>query len=132
MSSGLNFLAHAVKCVQRIKGIVATDSKGGFDAITLQEGPICWASQMSVQIRAAIQAFQLKSFFRDNGAVLIWFASDWLLAGALIKKKEECRKSLQQFLSKGVWMLQYNLQALKHQLTNPRKLAWTQRHELKT
>ena len=57
---------------------------------------------------AAIQAFQLKSFCRDNGAVLIWLAGDWLLADALTKKKEECRKILQQFLSKGVRMLQYN------------------------
>ena len=91
-------------CVQRIKGTVATDSKGGFDAITLQEGPLLGLSN----VRAAIQAFQLESFFRDNdGAVLIWLAGDWLLADALTKKKEECRKSLQQFLSKGVWMLQY-------------------------
>ena len=104
VNRGLDFLAHAVKCVQRIKGIVATDSKGGFDAITLQEGPMLGLSN----VRAAIQAFQLKSFFRDNGAVLIWLASDWLLADALTKKKDECRKSLQQFLSKGVWMLQYN------------------------
>ena len=104
VTRGLDFLAHAVKGVQRIKGIVATDSKGGFDAITLQEGPMLGLSN----VRAAIQAFQLKSFFRDNGAVLIWLAGDWLLADALTKKKEECRKSLQQFLSKGVWMLQYN------------------------
>lgn len=72
VNRGLVFLAHTVKCVQRIKGIVATDSKRGFDAITLQEGPMLGLSN----VRAAMETLQLKSFFRDNGAVLIWLAGD--------------------------------------------------------
>jgi hypothetical protein len=101
---GLDLLAFAEQEVSAVPGVVATDSKGGFDAVTLQEGPYLGLSN----VRSAIQAFQLKQSFADTKAWLIWLASDWLLADALTKKIQECRKSLLQFMRTGVWMLQYN------------------------
>ena len=34
-----DLMQHADLAVSSMSGIVATDSKGGFDAVTLQEGP---------------------------------------------------------------------------------------------
>ena len=49
--------------VSFVKGIFGTDSKGGFDAVTLQEGPYLGLSNA----RSAVQAFQLKQPFQRAG-----------------------------------------------------------------
>ena len=99
-----DFLMYAERAVKKIPGIVATDSKGGFDAVTLQEGPYLGLTN----VRAAIQAFQLKQSLALAGTNVIWLAGDWLLGDASTKRSPECRKSLIQFLQQGVWMLKYS------------------------
>jgi len=55
--------------------------------------------------RCAIQAFQLKEAIP---LCLTRLASDWNLSECMIKKKEECRKSLEFFLKRRVWMLKFD------------------------
>ena len=45
--------------VLEVKGILCTDSRGGYDAIEVNESPLLGLSNM----RAALQAFQLKDLF---------------------------------------------------------------------
>ena len=90
--------------VRLVKGIVGTDSKGGFDAVTLQEGPYLGLSNA----RSAVQAFQIKQSFENVGTRLIWLSGDWMLADALTKRHPECRRGLQQFLQQWIWMLSYD------------------------
>ena len=99
-----DWLLHSERLVRQVTGVVATDSKGGFDAVTLQEGAYLGLSN----VRAAIQAQQLKQYLSRVGTKPIWLAGDWLLADAMTKKKLESRASLIQFLKQGIWMLQYN------------------------
>ena len=103
-------LMYAERAVKKIPGIVATDSKGGFDAVTLQEGPYLGLTN----VRAAIQAFQLKQSLALAGTNVIWLAGDWLLGDAFTKRSPECRKSLIQFLQQGVWMLKYRPERPEH------------------
>ena len=85
-----DLMQHADLAVSSVSGIVATDSKGGFDAVTLQEGPYLGLSN----VRAAIQAFQLKQSFNRVKTLVIWLAGDWLLADALTKKSQESLRNL--------------------------------------
>ena len=85
-----DLMQHADLAVSSVSGIVATDSKGGFDAVTLQEGPYLGLSN----VRAAIQAFQLNQSFNRVKTLVIWLAGDWLLADALTKKSQESRRNL--------------------------------------
>eukprot|EP00438_Fugacium_kawagutii_P031764 Skav205351 [mRNA] locus=scaffold1956:24961:32706:- [translate_table: standard] len=87
-----------------VKGIVGTDSKGGFDAISVQEGPYLGLSNA----RAAVEAYQLKQSLATTKTRLIWMSSDWMLADAMTKKAAEARKSLEQFLRQGIWMFRYD------------------------
>ena len=101
---GPDFLEAAEKAVMSVPGILGTDSKGGYDAITRHEGPDLGLSNS----RAAIQGHQLKEGLRRALTKLIWLASDWNLSDALTKRPAECRRSLEQFLRTGVWMLKFD------------------------
>ncbi|OLP93846.1 hypothetical protein AK812_SmicGene24198 [Symbiodinium microadriaticum] len=61
------------KMAIRIKGILCTDSKGGYDAVELNESPLLGLSNT----RAALQAFQLRDNLRRTAAELRWVASDF-------------------------------------------------------
>ena len=80
--------------VSFVKGIVGTDSKRGFDAVTLQEGPYLGLSNA----RSAAQAFQLKQSFQRAGTRLVWLSRDWMLGDAMTKRSSECRRGTIQFL----------------------------------
>jgi len=71
---------------------------------TLQEGPCLGL----LNVRAAIQAFQLKQSFNRVKTLVIWLVGDWLLADALTKKSQESRRSLLQILSSVIWMPKYS------------------------
>ncbi|CAE7037795.1 unnamed protein product [Symbiodinium sp. KB8] len=77
-----------------LKGIVCTDSRGGYDAIEVNESPLLGLSNM----RAALQAFQLRDNLRRAGCTLRWLASDYDLADALTKKRADSRYGLVKFL----------------------------------
>ena len=87
-----------------IKGILATDSKGGYDAVIYNESPMLGLSNA----RAALQALQLREHLTRTGAELRWVASDYDLGDALTKKKAERRLGLTKFLQTGLWSVAYD------------------------
>eukprot|EP00439_Symbiodinium_sp_Y106_P001694 s8914_g1.t1 len=90
--------------VMTVKGIVCTDSKGGYDAVELNESPLLGLSNM----RSALQAFQLRGNLARTACLLRWLASDYDLADALTKKKADCRAGLIKFLRSGYWCIKYD------------------------
>ena len=101
---GDDVLNSANNMVKTIYGIVGTDSKGGFDAVTRSEGPMLGLTNT----RSALQAYQLREQLDHGGAKLIWLAGDWNLSDALTKKPQVARQSLLQFLRNFVWRLHYD------------------------
>ena len=94
----------AERMARGIKGILATDSKGGYDAVIYNESPMLGLSNA----RAALQALQLREHLTRTGAELRWVASDYDLGDALTKKKAECRLGLTKFLQTGLWSVAYD------------------------
>ena len=94
----------AERQVIAIKGIVCTDSKGGWDSVQVNESPLLGLSN----IRAALQAFQLRDNLLRTGGELRWLASDFDLGDALTKKRAECRTGIQKFLSSGQWCIMFD------------------------
>ena len=90
--------------VMCVKGIVCTDSKGGYDAVEVNESPLLGLSNM----RSALQAFQLRGNLARSACLLWWLASDYDLADALTKKRADCRTGLIKFLRTGHWCIRYD------------------------
>ena len=90
--------------IRDIKGILCTDSKGGYDAVEVNESPLLGLSNM----RAALQAFQLRGNLQRAACELRWLASDFDLADALTKKRQDCREGLLKFLRTGFWCIKYD------------------------
>ena len=88
----------------KVKGILCTDSKGGYDAVELNESPLLGLSNM----RAALQASQLRDNLRRTGGELRWVASDVDLGDALTKKRPDCRTGLLKFLRSGRWCIKFD------------------------
>ena len=101
-----DLVQHVEQQVVNIKGIMCTDSKGGFDAIEVNESPLLGLSNT----RAALQAYQLRGNLRRAAGDLRWVASDYDLADALTKKRSDCRVGLTRFLQTGVWCIKYDPQ----------------------
>ena len=100
----LDLVENTEKQVLRVQGVLCTDSKGGFDAVEVNESPLLGLSNM----RAALQAFQLRENLQRAGCLLGWLASDYDLADALTKKKSDSRIGLVQFLRTGHWAIKYD------------------------
>ncbi|OLP86139.1 hypothetical protein AK812_SmicGene32791 [Symbiodinium microadriaticum] len=73
--------------VLRVRGILCTDSKGGYDALERNESPLLGLSNM----RAALQAFALRDNLKRVRCELRWLASDYDLADAMTKKRPDSR-----------------------------------------
>ena len=101
---GEDLLKGANEIMKHVHGVVGTDSKGGYDAITKSEGPMLGLSN----IRSALQAFQLREQLQAGGARLIWLSGDWNLSDALTKKPAVARQSLMQFLKNFIWKMHYD------------------------
>lgn len=99
-----NILDKANKLVQFVAGILATDSKGAFDAVNKNEGPLLGLSNA----RSALQGYQLREQLQESLARLIWISGDWNLGDALTKKHRSCREGLLQFIKGQVWKLKYD------------------------
>ena len=99
-----NKVAWAEELARMVKGIVATDSRGGFDAVMYNESPLLGLSNT----RAALQALQLREALVRAATELRWLASDYDLGDALTKKKAECRAGLIKFLKTGLWSVQFD------------------------
>ena len=87
-----------------VKGVLCTDSRGGYDAVEVNESPLLGLSNL----RAALQAFQLRDNLKRCGSELRWLASDYDLADALTKKRSECRAGLQRFLQTWEWAILFD------------------------
>ena len=92
------------KQVLKVKGVLCTDSRGGYDAVELNESPLLGLSNM----RSALQAFQLRDNLSRAGCELRWLASDYDLADALTKKRMDSRVGLLKFLRTGVWSIKFD------------------------
>ena len=100
----IDILQKANEMVKWVGGILATDSKGAFDAINKSEGPLLGLSNM----RSALQGYQLKEQIVASAGKLIWVSGDWNLADALTKKHRSSREGLQQFIKSQIWKLRYD------------------------
>ena len=90
--------------VSFVKGIIGTDSRGGFDAINKNESPLLGLSN----VRSALQAFQLREQLQDGKGPLFWIGGDWNLSDALTKKGKSCRAGLSQFVKNWMWKVTYD------------------------
>ena len=99
-----DLLQHATAMVSFVKGINGTDSRGGFDAINKNEGPLLGLSN----VRSALQAYQLREQLQASDGSLIWISGDWNLADAMTKKSKVARQGLMQYLINSVWKLTYD------------------------
>ncbi|CAE7223878.1 GIP [Symbiodinium sp. CCMP2592] len=87
-----------------VKGVLCTDSSGGYDAVERNESPLLGLRNM----RAALQALQLRDNLRRVGCEPRWLASDYDLADAMTKKKAESRVGLLTFLKTWLWSVAFD------------------------
>ena len=99
-----NYYRRANNEVKIVPGVLGTDSKGGYDAIHLNES----ANLRLSNARAAVQAYQLKESINRDKTLLLWIAGDWNLSDALSKKAQEFRQGLLLFLRAYLWKLKYD------------------------
>jgi len=99
-----DMLNQANKMIRFIPGVLGTDSRGGYDAVNKNEGPLLGLSNT----RSALQALQLREQLRDAEGRLIWISGDWNLSDALTKKCKTARQGISQFLKSGVWKLTFD------------------------
>ena len=99
-----DLLQDANRMVSYVKGIIGTDSRGGFDAINKNEGPLLGLSN----VRSALQAFQLREQLQESKGILIWISGDWNLGDALTKKDKSARAGILQFFKNWIWKLTYD------------------------
>lgn len=98
-------MVDAMEAVARlVRGILCTDSRGGFDAIEVSESPLLGLTNL----QAALQAFQLRDNLRRTGCTLRWVASDYDLADGLTKKRPEARIGLERFLKSWLWAIAFD------------------------
>ena len=90
--------------VKLLRGVLCTDSRGGYDAIERNESPLLGLSNL----RAALQAFQLRDNLQRVACDLRWLASDYDLGDALTKKRQECRQGLEYFLRTNRWCIAFD------------------------
>ena len=99
-----DLLQDANRMVSFVKGIIGTDSRGGYDAINKHEGPLLGLSNA----RSALQAFQMREQLRSSGGKLIWISGDWNLGDAMTKKSKTARQGLIQFMRNWFWRLTFS------------------------
>ena len=87
-----------------VAGVLCTDSRGGYDAVEVNESPLLGLSNM----RAALQAFQLRDNLKRVNCDLRWVASDYDLADAFTKKRADSRVGLMKFLLNRLWSIAYD------------------------
>eukprot|EP00434_Breviolum_minutum_P014147 symbB.v1.2.012474.t1/scaffold861.1/size176854/4 len=87
-----------------IRGVLCTDSRGGYDAVEFNESPLLGLSNM----RAALQAFQLRDNLKRVGCELRWLASDYDLADGFTKKRAESREGLVKYLRTRLWSIAFD------------------------
>ena len=99
-----NQVAFAEQQVREVDGILCTDSRGGYDAVQVNESPLLGLSNL----RSALQAMQLRENMISVRSSLRWLASDFDLADGLTKKRSECRVGLAKFLETFKWCIAFD------------------------
>ena len=99
-----DLVAEAESQATLVAGILCTDSCGGYDAVEVNESPLLGLSNM----RAALQAFQLRDNLKRVNCDLRWVASDYDLADAFTKKRGDSRIGLLKFLKTRHWAVSYD------------------------
>eukprot|EP00438_Fugacium_kawagutii_P003967 Skav207534 [mRNA] locus=scaffold756:114473:122071:+ [translate_table: standard] len=99
-----DLLSDANKMVSFVKGIVGTDSRGGYDAVNKNEGPLLGLSNA----RSALQAYQLREQLQSSMGKMIWISGDWNLSDGMTKKNKIARQGLMQFLKNWMWRLTFS------------------------
>ena len=99
-----DLVASAEEQASLVTGILCTDSRGGYDAMEVNESPLLGLSNM----RAALQAFQLRDNLKRVGCELRWLASDYDLADAFTKKRGESRMSLLKYMKSRCWSIAFD------------------------
>ena len=94
----------AENLVKEVRGVLCTDSKGGYDAVQVNESPLLGLSNL----RAALQAMQLRENMIRVGCLLRWLASDYDMADSMTKKRADCRSGLLKFLIRRVWSIAFD------------------------
>ena len=101
----MGLIMHRVtSAMEVVSAILATDSRGGYDAVHKNESPNLGLSCA----RAAVQAHSLKQKLKDQLLECVWVAGDWNLSDCLTKKQQECRKGMIKFLELRVWRLRFD------------------------
>lgn len=100
----VDLLDRANVIVKHVEGINGTDSKGGFDAVKRNEGPLLGLTNA----RSALQAYQLREQLEQGCGRLICLSGDWNLSDALTKKSKDARMGLLQFLRNFTWQLYFD------------------------
>ena len=99
-----NLVFVAEQQIMQVRGVLCTDSRGGYDAVEVNESPLLGLSNL----RAALQAFQLRENLRRVRCELRWVASDYDLADGLTKKKSDARNGLMKFLETWLWSIAFD------------------------
>ena len=99
-----NLVEQAEAQVLHVRGVLCTDSRGGYDAVEINESPLLGLSNL----RAALQAFQLRDNLQRVNCELRWLASDYDLADSMTKKRSESRFGLEKFLKTWVWTIAFD------------------------
>ena len=94
----------AEKQTRTVRGVLCTDSKGGYDAVQINESPLLGLSN----VRAALQAMQLRENMMRAGCTLRWLASDYDLGDSMTKKRPDCRLGLIKYFERLVWCIQFD------------------------
>ena len=102
--TAVDHVAWAERQSREVAGFVCTDSRGGFDAVQVNESPMLGLSNL----RSALQALQLREQMIRAGCSLRWLASDYDIADAMTKKRPECRLSLMKFLQSFLWCIAFD------------------------
>ena len=97
-------VAWAENQVRNTVGILGTDSKGGYDAVQVNESPMLGLSNL----RSALQALQLRESMIRTHCFLRWLASDYDLGDALTKKWPDCRIGLLKYLKTKLWCVAFD------------------------
>ncbi|CAK9114245.1 unnamed protein product [Durusdinium trenchii] len=101
---GFDMVDAMEEIVRRVHGVLCTDSRGGFDAVEVNESPLLGLANL----RSALQAFQLRDHLKRTGCELRWVASDYDLGDALTKKRLDSRLGLQRFLQSWKWAINFD------------------------
>ena len=99
-----NLVTVSERQAAQIRGVLCTDSRGGYDAVEVNESPLLGLSNL----RSALQAFQLRDNLQRVRCELRWLASDYDLADGLTKKKAEARTGLLKFLATWHWSIAFD------------------------